>query len=205
MLGFRGFRGESGPKGPSCRCMGIDRPPRTGGGSGAPYSFGHMASRPQLPAVFHGAGISSLHPLAIRLGAAARQSHNQPRPAGFVGARRAAAPRSVLSVSVRGSVVAGRARAGRVATPAPVAVGPLAGIVYALVVRWYIEHGRPARDVARVRRYAPWYRRKQHPSFADMLAALRRRIWSECFRRMRLSDRIRQKLDQALSLAGVAA
>ena len=82
---------------------------------------------------------------------------------------------------------------------------PLAGIAYALVVRWYLEHGRPGRDVARVRRCAPWYRRKRHPSFADMLATLRRRLWSECFRRMRLRDRIRQKLENALSLAGVAA
>ena len=82
---------------------------------------------------------------------------------------------------------------------------PLAGLAYALVVRWYLEHGRPARDVARARKYAPWYRHKRHPSFSDMLAALRRRIWLECFRRMRLSNHIRQKLGHALRLAGVAA
>ncbi len=82
---------------------------------------------------------------------------------------------------------------------------PLAGLTYALVVRWYLEHGRPKRDVARTRKYAPWYRHKRHPSFSDMLAALRRRIWLECFRRMRLSNRIRQKLGHALRLAGVAA
>jgi hypothetical protein len=93
----------------------------------------------------------------------------------------------------------------RRAAAAALRTAPLAGIAYALVVRWYLEHGRPARDVARVRRHAPWYRRKQHPSFGNMLAALRRRIWRECFRRMRLSNRIRQKLENALSFAGVAA
>jgi hypothetical protein len=93
----------------------------------------------------------------------------------------------------------------RRAAAAALRTAPLAGIAYALVVRWYLEHGRPERDVTRVRRRAPWYRRKRHPSFADMLAALRRSIWSECFRRMRLTHRIRQKLEHALSLAGVAA
>lgn len=82
---------------------------------------------------------------------------------------------------------------------------PLAGLFYALVVRWYLEHGQPGRDAARARHNAPWYRTKRHPSFHDMLAALRRRIWLECFRRMRLPDRIRQKLGRALCLAGVAA
>ena len=82
---------------------------------------------------------------------------------------------------------------------------PLAGITYALVVRWYLQHGQPKRDVARARKYAPWYRSKRHPSFSDMLAVLRRRIWLECFRRMRLCNRIRRKLSHALSLAGVAA
>ena len=82
---------------------------------------------------------------------------------------------------------------------------PLAGITYALVVRWYLQHGQPKRDVARARKYAPWYRSKRHPSFSDMLAVLRRRIWLECFRRMRLCNRIRRKLGHVLSLAGVAA
>ncbi len=82
---------------------------------------------------------------------------------------------------------------------------PLAGITYALVVRWYLEHGRPARDVARTRKYAPWYRSKRHPSFSDMIAALRRGIWAEYFRRMRLGNRIRRKLGHALRLVGIAA
>ena len=49
---------------------------------------------------------------------------------------------------------------------------PFAGLVFALVVLWYageLEAGRAATWVAR-----PWYRRKAAPSFADVLATLRR-------------------------------
>ena len=52
---------------------------------------------------------------------------------------------------------------------------PLALVVYGLVVLWYAEQvqdGRAAPCLAR-----PWYRRKTTPSFADMLAALRRAGW----------------------------
>lgn len=82
---------------------------------------------------------------------------------------------------------------------------PLAGIAYSLVVCWYLEHGRPRADVRRVRMDAPWYRHKRHPSFHDMLAALRRRIWLEHFQRMRLTTHMRRKIGKALRLAGVAA
>ncbi len=82
---------------------------------------------------------------------------------------------------------------------------PLAAIAYAIVVVWYLEHGNPQQDVADVRRRAPWYTAKKHPSFADMLAALRRRIWLRQFRRMRLSEPIRQKLTNLLDYAGIAA
>jgi hypothetical protein len=47
---------------------------------------------------------------------------------------------------------------------------------YALVVLWYFENGSYQRDVARARRWAPWYGHKYEPSFADMLASLRRHI-----------------------------
>jgi hypothetical protein len=82
---------------------------------------------------------------------------------------------------------------------------PLAAITYALVVRWYLEHGNPQGDVCSARERAPWYRTKKHPSFADMLAALRRQFWLRHFRRMRLSGRIRQKLANLLYFAGAAA
>jgi len=56
---------------------------------------------------------------------------------------------------------------------------PLAFTAYAVVLIWYLRNGNPKGDVARVRRCAPWYRHKQDPSFADMLAALRRAILAE--------------------------
>jgi hypothetical protein len=51
---------------------------------------------------------------------------------------------------------------------------PFALTVYAVVVLWYIRHGSPADDVARVLRRAPWNKRKGDVCFADMLSAARR-------------------------------
>jgi hypothetical protein len=56
---------------------------------------------------------------------------------------------------------------------------PLAFVAYALVLVWYLGQGDPQREVRRTRRIAPWYRHKQHPSYADMLAALRQALWRE--------------------------
>lgn len=53
---------------------------------------------------------------------------------------------------------------------------PCALLVYSLIVLWYLENGRPKEDVERIRKKAPWYRHKAEPSFADMLAALRRHL-----------------------------
>jgi hypothetical protein len=60
---------------------------------------------------------------------------------------------------------------------------PLAFVTYAVVVLWYLDHGDSQADIARIRRWAPWYRNKRSPSFHDMLVALRREIWAG-----RLSD-----------------
>ncbi len=51
--------------------------------------------------------------------------------------------------------------------------------VYALVVLWYFTNGSVHDDVQRAHRRAPWNRHKTLPSFADMLAALRRHLWAE--------------------------
>jgi hypothetical protein len=51
--------------------------------------------------------------------------------------------------------------------------------IYALVVLWYLVNGSAQDDVERARRRAPWYRDKTEPSFGDMLAALRRHLWTE--------------------------
>lgn len=56
---------------------------------------------------------------------------------------------------------------------------PLVLITYALVVLWYLRSGNPAADVAAARRRTPWYRHKTCPSFADMLAAVRRDILAD--------------------------
>ena len=52
---------------------------------------------------------------------------------------------------------------------------PLALLVYGLVVLWYAGQVRDGRAVPWPHR--PWYPRKTTPSFADMLAALRRQGW----------------------------
>lgn len=51
-------------------------------------------------------------------------------------------------------------------------------VSYALTVLWYLRHGNAKADVARVKAEAPWYLQKVHPSFNDMLASMRREIWT---------------------------
>lgn len=51
--------------------------------------------------------------------------------------------------------------------------------IYALVVLWYFGNGSARDDVERARRRSPWYRDKAEPSFSDMLATLRRHLWTE--------------------------
>ena len=63
---------------------------------------------------------------------------------------------------------------GRVAVEHTV---PFVFVAYALVFVWYLHHGKPARDVSRARKNRPWDSRKTEPSYADMLAALRREFW----------------------------
>ncbi len=82
---------------------------------------------------------------------------------------------------------------------------PLAGLVYALTTCWYFQHGTPELDVARARLHSPWYRHKSHVCFNDMLAACRREVTDEHFRRMRLPDHLRQKVQRLWDLAGIAA
>lgn len=50
---------------------------------------------------------------------------------------------------------------------------------YSLVVLWYLRHGSPEEDVDRARRWAPWYRHKAEPSFADMLYSVRKELWGD--------------------------
>ena len=81
----------------------------------------------------------------------------------------------------------------------------LAFAAYALVVIWYFHHGDRFRDVEEVRRDAPWYLHKSHPSFLDMIAAVRREIWAARFSAhpafKRVSQKIRELLPQWLMAA----
>lgn len=53
---------------------------------------------------------------------------------------------------------------------------PMALWVYSLTVCWYLKWSRRRRKLPM--RAAPWHRNKQAPSFADMLATLRRQSWT---------------------------
>jgi hypothetical protein len=53
---------------------------------------------------------------------------------------------------------------------------PLCLLTYGITIAWYLAHGVPQREVANARSRAPWYRHKRHPSFGDMLGALRREL-----------------------------
>lgn len=53
---------------------------------------------------------------------------------------------------------------------------PFQFICMTLTIVWYALHGHHPDDVSEHRARAPWYRSKANPSFADMLAKLRRTI-----------------------------
>ena len=79
---------------------------------------------------------------------------------------------------------------------------PMALVLYSLIVTWFHQVGH---------RYLqfpdrPWYRRKEEPSFADMLTTLRRRSWQDKSRTLRLKSRLARitlaQLVEFLSLSG---
>jgi hypothetical protein len=80
---------------------------------------------------------------------------------------------------------------------------PFGFLCRAIVILWYALHGNPDVDVTEHRKRAPWYRHKHTPSFADMLAALRRELIKAEFRAESTRPRSRPK-DNALSLAAQA-
>jgi len=51
--------------------------------------------------------------------------------------------------------------------------------LYGLVVLWYFGNDSAREDINRARNLSPWYREKCEPSFCDMVAALRRPLWTE--------------------------
>ena len=53
---------------------------------------------------------------------------------------------------------------------------PMALWAYSIVVCWYVQWARSRTKLPI--RHAPWYRNKRAPSFADMLATMRRHCWT---------------------------
>ena len=79
---------------------------------------------------------------------------------------------------------------------------PMALVLYSLIVVWFHQVGHhhlqfPDR---------PWYRRKEEPSFADMLTTLRRQSWQDKIHTLPLKSRVAKKvlaqLVEFLSLSG---
>jgi len=64
---------------------------------------------------------------------------------------------------------------------------------HAIVILWYWQHGKPDVDVATVHKSAPWYRTKKAPSFADMLTAVRLKMWEQRIPSTLPDDRNRKK------------
>lgn len=76
---------------------------------------------------------------------------------------------------------------------------PFGFLCQTLALVWYALNGDPAADVERRRLKAPWYRQKRAPSFADMLAALRRELIRAEFRALQLRGRSRPKTERSRS------
>jgi hypothetical protein len=75
---------------------------------------------------------------------------------------------------------------------------PMALVLYSLVVLWFHREGH--RHLQFPNR--PWYRRKQEPSFADLLTTLRRASWREKIHGLPLSARLVKKYLTPLVLRG---
>jgi DDE superfamily endonuclease len=82
---------------------------------------------------------------------------------------------------------------------------PFVFIVYGIVLAWYLRHGKPERDVALVRRHRAWYTQKTTPSFADMIAALRRSFGHRRVSQHPLLRTVRAKLGTIIPMWGVPA
>lgn len=69
---------------------------------------------------------------------------------------------------------------------------------YAVTILWYLQQGDYQRDVQRVLAETPWYRHKQTPSFMDMIASCRRRLWSHRFSSTPIQNRGHQNLSDLI-------
>lgn len=71
---------------------------------------------------------------------------------------------------------------------------PFQFLTMTLTICWYALHGHHPDDVAERRARAPWYLSKTNPSFADMLAKLRRTIIADQYSPGRLRAPYQQKI-----------
>ncbi len=82
---------------------------------------------------------------------------------------------------------------------------PIGFLAYALVIIWYLRYGNPQQDVARIKNAVPWYRHKAEPSFADMLVAIRKKIWGYRFSQHPSLHRVLRNVDDVLPDWSLAA
>ena len=71
---------------------------------------------------------------------------------------------------------------------------PFQFLTMSITIIWYALHGHHPDDVAEHRARAPWYLSKTTPSFADMLAKLRRTMIADQYSPGRLRTPYRQKI-----------
>jgi hypothetical protein len=71
---------------------------------------------------------------------------------------------------------------------------PFQFLTMTLTIIWYVIYGHHPDDVAEHRTLAPWYLSKTNPSFADMLAKLRRTIITDQYSPGRLRAPYQQKI-----------
>jgi len=71
---------------------------------------------------------------------------------------------------------------------------PFQFLAMTLTICWYALHGHHPDDIAERRTLAPWYLSKTTPSFADMLAKLRRTIIADQYSPGRLRTPYKQKI-----------
>ncbi len=73
---------------------------------------------------------------------------------------------------------------------------PFQFLTMTITILWYALHGHHPNDVQQHRDTAPWYQSKANPSFADMLAKLRRSIIAAQYSPGRLRAPYQQKISQ---------
>jgi hypothetical protein len=79
---------------------------------------------------------------------------------------------------------------------------PMAWFTGTLVVLWYASAGK---DGEQAHRHRPWYKNKQTPTFADMLAACRLQLWEHCLKHSGSKAEFQEKLAWLLEYVATSA